>query len=49
MPNIVLRDTLLQEEFEKKGYVQVPFLNEEQVEYLKNMFFENVLSYEREL
>ena len=42
MPNIVLRDTLLQEEFEKKGYVQVAFLNEEQVEYLKNMFFETL-------
>jgi len=42
MPNIVLRDSRLQEEFERKGYVQVPFLTNDQVEYLKEMFFETL-------
>jgi hypothetical protein len=42
MPNIVLRDPKLQCEFDKKGYVQVPFLNEEEVEYLKKMFFDTL-------
>lgn len=42
MPNRVLKDDLLQAEFEKKGYVEVPFLNNEEVEYLKKMFFETL-------
>lgn len=42
MPNIVLRDPKLQREFDRIGYVQVPFLTEEEVEYLKQMFFETL-------
>jgi hypothetical protein len=42
MPNVVLRDKSLQEEFDKKGYVQVPFLDASEVEYLKQMFFETL-------
>lgn len=42
MGNTVLRDSALQAEFEKKGYVQVPFLSEAEVEYLKKMFFDTL-------
>lgn len=42
MPNTVLKDKTLQETFDKKGYVQVPFLTDVEVAYFKKMFFETI-------
>jgi hypothetical protein len=42
MSTPVFKDPLLEEEFNRKGYVKVPFLNSEEIEYLKSMFFETI-------
>lgn len=42
IPRPLFKNKVLQEEFDRKGYVQVPFLNEEEVEYLKSKFFETL-------
>lgn len=42
MPNVVFRDPVLEEEFNKNGYVKVPFLSAEEVEHLKKMFFDTI-------
>lgn len=38
----VFKDPALEAEFNEKGYVQVPFLSPEEVEYLKNAYFETL-------
>lgn len=42
MPNLVFKDPLLEAEFNRKGYAKVPFLNAEEIEYLKKMFFDTI-------
>ena len=42
MPNIVFKDSNLEKEFNEKGYVKVPFLSGEEIEYLKKKFFDTI-------
>jgi hypothetical protein len=42
MPNVVFNEKVLENEFNYKGYVKVPFLNAEEVDYLKKMFFDTL-------
>lgn len=42
MSKPVFRDTNLQNEFAKKGYVAIPFLDESDITYLKDKFFETI-------
>lgn len=42
MPKPVFRDSKLQSEFDKKGYLTVSFLNESDITYLKDKFFETI-------
>ncbi|MCC6371005.1 MAG: phytanoyl-CoA dioxygenase family protein [Bacteroidia bacterium] len=42
MPNQVFKDVLLEKEFNQKGYAKIPFLNSEEIEHLKKMFFETI-------
>jgi hypothetical protein len=42
MPNVVFKDPVLEAEFNRKGYVKVPFLDAEEIEYLKKMFFDTI-------
>lgn len=42
MPNQVFNDELLEKEFNQKGYVKIPFLNTEEINYLKKMFFDTI-------
>jgi len=42
MPNSVFKEPSLEEEFNKNGYVKVPFLSAEEVEHLKKMFFDTI-------
>ncbi|PBQ30957.1 hypothetical protein CNR22_03960 [Sphingobacteriaceae bacterium] len=39
----VFKNPLLEEEFNRKGYVKVPFLNSEEIDYLKAKFFETIV------
>lgn len=42
MPNVVFKDETLEKEFNQKGYVKIPFLNSEEIEHLKSMFFDTI-------
>ncbi len=42
MPTVVFKDVELEKEFNEKGYVIVPFLNAEEIDYLKAKFFETI-------
>jgi hypothetical protein len=38
----VLKDNLLNEQFEKDGYVIIPFLNQDEVAELKKLYFDTL-------
>jgi hypothetical protein len=42
MSKPVFKDPVLEEEFNRKGYVKVPFLDSDEIEHLKKMFFETI-------
>ncbi len=42
MPNVVFKNEILEKEFNIKGYVKVPFLSSEEIDYLKEMFFDTI-------
>lgn len=42
MPNTVFKDYNLEKEFNEKGYVTIPFLNPDDIEFLKAKFFETI-------
>lgn len=42
MPNIVFKDLQLEKDFNQKGYVIVPFLSNEEIDFLKTKFFETI-------
>jgi len=42
MPNTVFKDALLEQEFNSKGYVKVPFLSADEIGHLKKMFFDTI-------
>lgn len=42
MPNIVFKNPELEKEFNLKGYVTVPFLTPEEIDFLKKMFFDTI-------
>lgn len=42
MPNVVFKDPLHEAEFNRKGYVKVPFLNSAEIAHLKQLFFDTI-------
>ncbi len=42
MPNTVFKNITLEKEFNEKGYIKVPFLNANEIEFLKAKFFETI-------
>jgi ectoine hydroxylase-related dioxygenase (phytanoyl-CoA dioxygenase family) len=42
MSNTVFRDSALENEFQEKGYAIIPFLNAEEIAFLKAQFFETI-------
>ena len=42
MPKQVFKDSILEKEFNNKGYVVIPFLNYDEINYFKEKFFETI-------
>ncbi|MBI3519103.1 MAG: phytanoyl-CoA dioxygenase family protein [Bacteroidetes bacterium] len=42
MPKQVFKDPILEKEFNKKGYVVIPFLNDDEINYFKEKFFDTI-------